>query len=275
MIENPLGKEVIYKTKYDASLLFPVPRNIGREKIGLKDEVPFTGYDIWNCYELSWLNQKGKPHVAILVVYIPHSSENIVESKSLKLYLNSFNNTKFSNKEEVARIIEKDLSNLVNSSEKILLEIKDLNNANHTLLRGFNAFNIDHIDVEISNNKQSNDLLKIESDDIVEESLCSDLLRSNCLITKQPDWGSLLIIYKGKKINHESLLKYIISFRDHIEFHEQCVERIFNDLYNLLKPIKLYVEARYTRRGGIDINPVRASWNLQAHDINNERLIRQ
>ncbi len=270
---SPLGKKTSYKSIYDKSLLFPIPRKLKRDEINIPEKLPFSGGDIWNAYEISWLDQKGKPMVALGEFTFPCESVNLIESKSLKLYLNSFNNTKISSINEVSDIIKKDLSEAVQANVEV--NLYSLSNEQFSQINQLEGINIDDLDVECSEYTVNNKLLKLEADStFVEESLNSHLLKSNCLVTGQPDWASVLIKYSGKKINRENLLKYIISFRNHDEFHEQCVERIFTDILSICKPEKLFVYARYTRRGGLDINPFRT--NYKEADLNtNIRLIRQ
>ena len=273
-----LGQNIVYKDKYDNSLLCSISRSLARKEIDISPSLPFLGFDIWNCYELSWLNMKGKPEVRILELVVNANSENIVESKSLKYYLNSFNNTNFQDDNEVKCLIESDLNNLLKSS--ILVTIKTLEAYDNNKLNVFHGQNLDLIDIEaevvFGNSKIDRNILHLSQDDtFVEETLYSNLLKSNCLVTGQPDFASVQISYKGKKIAQDSLLKYLISFRNHNEFHEQCVERIWNDIQNICKPLELTVYARYTRRGGIDINPIRSSCDLAITSLNNLRHIRQ
>jgi len=271
-----LGQNISYKDKYDKNLLYPISRDLGRKEINITYPLPFFGFDIWNCYEFSWLNIKGKPEVRILELIISLDSENIVESKSLKYYLNSFNNTMFQNENIVKQIIENDLNDLLKSP--ILVMIKKLDSYNNMSLTSFAGHNLDLIDIDgNSDNSQLNpDILQLSHDKVyVEEKLYSNLLKSNCLVTGQPDFASIQISYRGRKIAHDSLLKYLISFRNHNEFHEQCVERVFNDITNICKPDELTVYARYTRRGGIDINPIRSNCALNVTELNNLRHIRQ
>jgi 7-cyano-7-deazaguanine reductase len=267
---SPLGKEAAYISKYDPALLFFIPRKIKRKEIGIADVLPFYGVDIWNAFELSWLNQKGKPMAAVLVIEVPAQSNNIFESKSLKLYLTSFNGTKFKDAAEVAVTIKKDLSIAAEADIKVTVTLVQ----NHLPITTANlpGINIDDLDVVIETYQPETAYLET-SVEIVSEELNSHLLKSNCLVTNQPDWGSLYIKYKGPKINREGLLKYIVSLRDHNEFHEQCVERVFMDLLQHCKPENLTVYARYTRRGGIDINPFRST--EAGCDASNDRLIRQ
>jgi len=269
--QSPLGKTIAYIDQYDASLLFPIARQDKRDELGLTKDLPFHGVDIWNAYELSWLNEKGKPLVALAEFFIPASSEYLIESKSFKLYLNSFNQTKFSSVQQVQKLLENDLSGAVGESVKVTVVL--LHQAGTSAnIQTIQAQCIDELDVEIKEYTTNADLLAVE-DIEVQETLCSHLLKSNCLVTGQPDWGSVFIEYSGKKISHEGLLKYLISFRQHNEFHEQCVERIFVDLMQKCGCQKLTVYARYIRRGGLDINPFRS--NVPDAFGENSRLIRQ
>lgn len=252
--ESPLGQSTIYVETYSPDLLFPIPRTIARDKIGLPDTLPFTGVDLWTGYEISWLNPKGKPEIAMANFYFPCTSPNIVESKSFKLYLNSFNQSSFDSLSDVQKIIKNDLSNATGSSVEVdLLKLKN------QLQEEFSGFCLDDLDIETDVYEVDNNFLKT-SPQYIEETIYSNLLKSNCLATGQPDWGSVLIRYCGQKIDPEGLLKYFISFRRHSGFAEHCVEQIFYDLMTLCHPKKLTVYARYTRRGGLDINPFRSNF---------------
>ena len=267
-----LGQNTEYKSQYDASLLQPVPRRLNREGLGIVEQQPFNqGADVWTCYELSWLNSNGLPQVAIADVEIDFKSENLIESKSFKLYLNSFNQTKFASIEEVEQTITRDLSQC--ASGQVSVKIHKLADYTNQLIVNFAGECIDEQEIQIESYTFSNQYLEnIAEDEIVEETLVSHLLKSNCLITSQPDWGSVQIHYVGKRLNREKLLRYLVSFREHNEFHEQCVERIFTDLMQFSKPEKLTVYARYTRRGGLDINPFRS--NFESVPVN-LRMARQ
>jgi 7-cyano-7-deazaguanine reductase len=264
-----LGKAVGYADKYDASLLQGVPRSLSRDAIKLPTTLPFDGIDIWNGYEVSWLNAKGKPLIAILRCYVPITSPNLIESKSFKLYLNSFNQSNFASLNAVKALMAADLSACAGQDVKVeLIAFSEFN----TLATGeLTGTLLDELDISMDNFDITPQLLNTRSEE-VEETLVSHLLKSNCLITHQPDWGSILIKYAGKQIEHESLLKYLVSFRQHNEFHEQCVERIFYDILTHCKPNKLTVYARYTRRGGLDINPFRSNFERPYADV---RLARQ
>lgn len=255
--ELSLGKQTEYQAEYNPELLQAVPRSLNRDDLNLGETLPFLGEDLWTGYELSWLNEKGKPIVAIAEFRVPATSPNLVESKSFKLYLNSFNQTRFASWQQVEDAMVKDLSECAGGQVAVkLMSVEQIEPFQVTKLAGEN---IDQLDIEVHSYDFNPQLLAIESDQVVEESLNSHLLKSNCLITSQPDWASIVIEYKGKKINREALLEYLISFRMHNEFHEQCVERIFCDIQKLCQPEKLTVYARYTRRGGLDINPFRST----------------
>lgn len=267
-----LGKKTEYANQYDPSLLQPVPRSLNRNDLNLGNELPFLGCDIWTLYELSWLNDKGLPQVAIGEVAIPATSANLIESKSFKLYLNSFNQTRFADWAEVQACLQKDLSAC--AGESVQVEVKSLAAYTAQPIVTMQGDCIDDQDITITSYAFDDTLLAdATSDDVVEETLHSHLLKSNCLITNQPDWGSVEITYRGPKINREALLRYIVSFREHNEFHEQCVERIFTDITRYCHPEHLTVLARYTRRGGLDINPYRST--EQAAPSHNQRMARQ
>ena len=269
-----LGKKTEYKDQYDPSLLQPVPRSLNRTDINISDDaLPFTGYDIWTLYELSWLNKKGLPQVAIGEVRLPASSPNLIESKSFKLYLNSFNQTRFNSWQDIADTLQIDLSHC--AGEDVDVTIQPLTDFNDQPIVNFFGECIDDQDIEINDYTFKPEYLEgaANNNDVVEEIVHSHLLKSNCLITNQPDWGSVRIAYKGNRIDREQLLRYIVSFRNHNEFHEQCVERIFNDIMRFCQPELLTVYARYTRRGGLDINPYRTNMGKTPSD--NFRLARQ
>lgn len=258
--QAPLGKKSAYIDNYTPKLLYPIPRRIKREEIAINDtKLPFIGCDLWTGYELSWLNVKGKPCIAIATFIIPCQSQNLIESKSFKLYLNSYNNSRFDSESEVQRVLTQDLSEACQAPVEVMLH--DLDDPMLKNIGTFEGECLDPLDIECNVFTVKPQLLRVESTQQVTESVYSHLLKSNCLVTGQPDWGSLWIQYQGPKINHASLLQYIVSFRNHNEFHEQCVERIFQDIMCYAKPKSLTVYARYTRRGGLDINPYRSTEN--------------
>ncbi len=251
----PLGRSVDYPRGYDASLLFPIARTLGRDSLGVRaDALPFIGNDRWHAYELGWLDGRGKPRAAVATITVPSDSPNLIESKSLKLYFNSFNATAFDSGQAVlARIVE-DLSNVAGSPVQIAfgLPAMDEQHASATL--------IDALDIDIDHYGPPHpDFISADPARIVSETLTSALLKSNCPVTGQPDWARVIIHYRGPQLDHAGLLRYLVSFRDHSGFHEQCVEQIFCDLMQRAHPTQLSVEARYTRRGGLDINPWRAT----------------
>ncbi|NQZ85968.1 MAG: NADPH-dependent 7-cyano-7-deazaguanine reductase QueF [Colwellia sp.] len=265
-----LGKTTTYCSEYNPELLQAVPRSLNRDGLAISaDNLPFMGEDVWYGYELSWLNSSGKPIVAVAEFRFPCTSENIVESKSFKLYLNSFNQSRFPSWQDVENCLVKDLSNICGSIAAVKLFSVDNCPALQISRQVFSeeTICIDDIELEIEN-YQLDPTLLIDAncrDEVVEgESLVSHLLKSNCLITNQPDWASIYIQYSGKKIAHASLLAYLISFRQHNEFHEQCIERIYCDIKKYCDVTDLSVFARYTRRGGLDINPFRSTSKLRA-----------
>ncbi|WP_368220347.1 NADPH-dependent 7-cyano-7-deazaguanine reductase QueF [Aeromonas sp. R7-2] len=265
-----LGQQSAYISQYTPSLLQPVPRSLNRDDLGLRGELPFQGCDVWTLYELSWLNAKGKPVVAIGEVFVPATSPNLIESKSFKLYLNSFNQTRCDSLEAVQALLVQDLSGCAGAPVSVTLFTLD--QAPHQIAQ-LPGECIDSLDIEVDGYEFDETLLqRAAGHEIVEETLHSHLLKSNCLVTSQPDWGSVVIHYRGPRLDREKLLRYLISFRQHNEFHEQCIERIFTDLKHFCAPEQLTVHARYTRRGGLDINPFRSDWEPVPANL---RLIRQ
>ena len=267
-----LGQQTKYAEKYDRTLLQLVPRRLNRDQLNITATQPFTvGADIWTAYEISWLNPKGVPQVAIADVSIDFRSENLIESKSFKLYLNSFNQTAFADFADVQQTLKRDLQDCAQG--EVNVRLNSLADYTAQPIVALSGECIDAQDIEVRDYAFNAALLNhCTGEHLVEETLVSHLLKSNCLITQQPDWGSLQIHYVGKQINREQLLRYIISFRQHNEFHEQCVERIFCDLMQYAKPEKLTVYARYTRRGGLDINPYRSNFEPLPQNV---RLARQ
>ncbi len=254
-----LGKETQYVFEYDKSLIFPIARSANRERLNMPEtrvngDLAFFGQDIWTGYELSWLNLKGKPQVAIAEFLIPASSTSIVESKSFKLYLNSFNNTKFDNIEDVKGLLQQDLS--VGFGADIEVKLFAVNE--FPVVNSFLGEGIDALDIDVTCFEPDASILVVSAQEKTSTTLHSHLLKSNCPVTGQPDWATLVIQYKGAEIDKASLLKYIISYRNHDDFHEHCVEQIFCDLCQAGDFEELVVTARYTRRGGLDINPARS-----------------
>ncbi|KRP68286.1 MULTISPECIES: NADPH-dependent 7-cyano-7-deazaguanine reductase QueF [Pseudomonas] len=269
---SPLGKSSEYISTYTPSLLFPIPRAAKWAELGLSaDTLPYKGVDFWNCFELSWLLPSGKPVVAIGEFSIPADSPNIIESKSFKLYLNSLNQTAFVDTQSLEATLQTDLS--AAAGKPVAVRIRSLADIEAEGVMALPGVCIDELDINVSSYEHPRpELLRCDDSRVVEESVHSHLLKSNCPVTSQPDWGSVVVEYRGAALDHASLLEYIVSFRQHSDFHEQCVERIFLDLQRLLKPEKLTVYARYVRRGGLDINPYRSTENTQFLNV---RLARQ
>ncbi|MFM7669394.1 MAG: NADPH-dependent 7-cyano-7-deazaguanine reductase QueF [Betaproteobacteria bacterium] len=265
--DSPLGKPSVYGDSYDPSLLFSMPRAEKRAELGLSGTLPFFGMDVWNAYELSWLNQRGKPQVAIASLLVPAETPNMVESKSVKLYLNSLNQTRIDSQEALVELLQTDLSAAVGAEIHIRLAAsKDFGKQ---VMGEFDGLLLDRLDIAVDRYEPDPSLLRAATEQSpVEETLVSHLLRSNCPVTNQPDWASIQIRYCGPAIDQEGLLKYLIGFRQHQEFHEHCVERVFMDIQRQCQPSKLMVSARYTRRGGIDINPWRANFPLSGMPSN-------
>ena len=269
---SPLGKSSEYIATYTPSLLFPIPRTAKWAELGLTAEtLPYKGVDFWNCFELSWLLPSGKPVVAIGEFAIPADSPNIIESKSFKLYLNSLNQTPFADTASLEATLRQDLS--AAAGKAVGVRIRNLKDVEREGIVALPGTCIDELDISVDSYAHPRpELLRCDASRIVEQSLHSHLLKSNCPVTSQPDWGSVAVEYRGAALDPASLLAYIVSFRQHSDFHEQCVERIFLDLQRLLKPEKLTVYARYVRRGGLDINPYRSTEDVQ---LPNQRLVRQ
>ncbi len=262
--QSQLGKPVAYADRYDPSLLFPVSRLPQRVELGLHGAVPFFGADLWTAFELSWLTPRGKPQVAIAHITVPCETPNIVESKSFKLYLNSFTNTRFAAADEVRERLRADVSEAVwrgaPSQSSVGVRILLPDQFDREPVQELEGLSLDRLDIECAQYTPAPELLTAAFEEQpVREVLTSHLLKSNCPITGQPDWGSVQIRYSGPQIDQGGLLRYLVSFRNHNEFHEPCVERIFIDIWRRCKPVKLAVHARYTRRGGLDINPFRTS----------------
>ena len=267
--QSELGKSSAYADHYDAALLFPIARRPKRDEIGLSETLPFFGADLWTAYELSWLNPRGKPQLALARITVPAESTHIVESKSVKLYLNSFNNTVFADAVEVQTRLREDLSAAIwqggNVISRVGVQLVLPQDFDKEPVHELDGLNLDRLDLECVHYQPAPELLQAQHNEApVTETLTSQLLKSNCLVTGQPDWGSVRISYTGPQIDQAGLLQYIVSFRNHNEFHEQCVERIFMDIWRACKPSKLEVYARYTRRGGVDINPWRTSHPMAA-----------
>jgi 7-cyano-7-deazaguanine reductase len=269
--DSLLGKATVYADRYDPGLLFPIPRAAKRAEIGVTGALPFQGVDVWNAYEFSWLDARGKPMVAIAEIRVPATSPNIIESKSFKLYLNSLNQSVYTSAAELEQVLARDLSGAAGAP--VAVRVRSLAEVEAEGVAASPGICIDELDVAIDRYEHPQpELLRAENGQ-VEEVLHSHLLKSNCPVTGQPDWGTVVVEYRGaKRLDHASFLAYLISFRQHADFHEQCVERIFLDLKRLLEPERLTVHARYVRRGGLDINPYRSTHPVQP---DNRRLVRQ
>jgi 7-cyano-7-deazaguanine reductase len=252
--DSALGRTVAYPRRYDPALLFPIPRSQGRQALGIEDgALPFTGHDRWHAYELGWLDARGKPSVATATFTVPADSPLLVESKSLKLYLNSLNCERFESAAAVRLRILEDLTRVADAPVAVAFGLPPVDT-------GADLVSIDACELDFDAcDAPDPALLACDHDDVAEETLHSALLKSNCPVTGQPDWASVRVAYRGPRIDHGGLLRYLVSYREHAGFHEQCVERIFTDLQARCRPERLSVEARYTRRGGLDINPWRAT----------------
>ena len=275
---GPLGKTTDYESQYNPELLFPIPRQGNRDKLNISEHqaFPFKGVDLWTAYELSWLNENGKPMVCGAEFFIPATSPNIIESKSFKLYLNSFNQTSLKNHEELSQRLTQDLSKAADSPIKV--KLFDLDHAQS--IKPPPGISLDDLDIKIKDYTPNKHLLELKEhenatseNDQKTHQVYSHLLKSNCPVTGQPDWATVMIEYTGQEIKAESLLAYIISYRNHNDFHEHCVESIYTDIMSQCQPQALSVYARYVRRGGLDINPFRSSH--REHPMESLRLIRQ
>jgi len=271
-ILSPLGKPTEYRADYAPELLYPIPRQLKRDELGISGAaLPFVGEDLWNAYEVSWLNPKGKPVVALATFRVPADSPNLVESKSFKLYLNSFNQSVFVDTDAVEATLARDLS--AAAGAEVGVKVAVLGSRPQVSVAYPAGELLDELDIACDSYQPAPELLHTTDGPLVEETLYSHLLKSNCLVTGQPDWAMVVIRYRGRPIDRAGLLRYIVSFRGHNEFHEQCVERIYCDITEHCAPEALAVYARYTRRGGLDINPFRSSGEFAAPD--NTREVRQ
>lgn len=269
--DTPLGRKTDYLDQYTPSLLCPIPRWDAREALEMADaHLPFHGMDVWNAYELSWLDNRGKPVVAMAEIRVSCTSRNLVESKSLKLYLNSFANTRFADRRAVQQAMEKDLSNAADGAAEV--RVLTLEEAARQPLWEAQGTSLDQIELDIDQFEHDASLLMTEQGPERTELLYSHLLRSRCPVTAQPDWATVIIRYTGTPISHASLLRYLISFRNHNGFHEQVVEQIFLDIQRECAPRHLSVNGRFTRRGGLDINPFRSNFEELPPNL---RVVRQ
>ncbi|MDC1435837.1 NADPH-dependent 7-cyano-7-deazaguanine reductase QueF [Gammaproteobacteria bacterium] len=259
MDDNPLGKETYYPGTFDPDLLVALPRSTNRNQLSLNEQLPFVGEDIWHAYEISWLNKQGLPKVAIGRFAFSCESPFIIESKSFKLFLNSLNQETFDDKHDVINLLTENLSHCASAEVKVtLFELEE----SVDLIKLPEGICLDSVDVQINNYQPNSALLtnlEDNADEIVEECLYSDLFKSNCPVTNQPDWGTISINYKGPAISHAGLLAYLISYRLHSDYHENCIEKIFVDIQQNCNPQELTVQGNFLRRGGLDINPVRST----------------
>lgn len=249
----PLGRAVDYPHDFDPTLLFPIARRRGRTDIGIDEQaLPFIGLDRWNAYEIGWLDRRGKPCVATAMLELAATTPNLIESKSLKLYLNSFNAAQWPDAQTVRARIATDLSSCAGGAVHVAFGLPAIADDDSVLI---DALALDVDDYGPPNAAH----LDCDRQTQADETLRSELLKSNCPVTGQPDWASVRVAYRGPRIDRAGLLAYLVSFRNHCEFHEQCVERIFVDVMTRCHAQSLSIEARYTRRGGLDINPWRAT----------------
>ena len=269
MPDSPLGKPTDYSVEYAPKLLFVVARSAARDAAGIGPDLPFSGSDLWNAWELTWLDETGKPIVATATISFDVTSPNIIESKSLKLYLNSLAMTRHASADDVSALITKDLSQAAGTD--VVVDIRTAATSTSDPIMEFPGTCIDDLEMPAAPNEVDAKLLRCV-DQVISEELYSHLLRSNCPVTNQPDMGSILVRYKGPKIDRSSLLQYLVSFRQHNDFHEACVERMFMDIMARCAPERLTVYARYNRRGGLDINPFRTNTNETPDNL---RLWRQ
>jgi 7-cyano-7-deazaguanine reductase len=270
--DSPLGQVSIYKSNYDAGLLFPISRKDNRASL-FKENLPFIGYDCWTAYEISWLEPTGKPRVVVAEIIFDCHSPNIIESKSIKLYLNSFNQTQFASQQEVVETMQHDLSSA--SGGQVDIKVYSADQVNDLPVNKMPGVCIDELELNTQSYHPDSELLKVDTSLRVEnEILYSHLLKTNCPVTAQPDWATVFVEYSGHKIKEESLLAYIISYRDHQDFHEHCIENIFADIDSECQPTNLSVYGRYTRRGGLDINPLRTNYKKEDSQLFNQASLR-
>jgi 7-cyano-7-deazaguanine reductase len=262
MSENPLGRSTNYPSTYDRGLLFPISRAENRGRLGMTNfSLPFRGYDLWRAYEISWLDLRGKPVVAIAEILVPADSPCMVESKSFKLYLNSLNQNCFKDADAVRQLVTDDLARVIQA--RCLVQIYLPDTFSHLSCVPPEGVSLDDQPLDIEVYQPDAGLLRVDTRRVHTETLYSNLFRSNCPVTSQPDWGTAVIRYKGNAIDHASLLRYLVSYRHHNGFHEDCVEQIYVDLAHLIKPERLSVAINFLRRGGLEINPVRSSHPLE------------
>lgn len=268
--KNPLGQATAHPDQYSPDLLYAIARIDARKALGLASELPFHGTDIWNAWELTWLDNRGLPQVATAEISVSADSANLVESKSLKLYLGSFAMTRFESAADLAAVITRDLTACAGADVYVVIHGPSAPDV--AVVARMPGHCIDGLSVSCDAYEVTPDFLSADTSELVAEDLHSDLLRSLCPVTSQPDIGSILISYRGPRIDREGLLRYIVSYRQHQDFHEACVERMFLDIRERCGAEQLSVYARYQRRGGIDINPFRSNFEATAP---NTRLWRQ
>ena len=272
MNDNPLGRETAYPARYNPGILYPLPRWPSRSLLDIDKKIALYGFDYWRAYEMSWLNLKGRPETGLGEIYVDAKSENMVESKSLKLYLNSLNNENFRNSAAVAALVARDLTAVTRS--EVTVVIRDLNDESLLSLDRLKATNLDALEISVTAQAPDPSLLRTVPENVTRERLCSDLFRSNCPITGQPDWASLFIEYSGPRIVPASLLAYLCSYRSHQGYHEECVELMFRDIMVNCQPRHLILGLQFTRRGGLDINPFRSNDQISPEHLR-FRLVRQ
>ena len=259
---GPLGEAAKYSEGYSTERLFPMPRVEGRSAVGLEEAPAWVGADVWTGYEFSWLNTRGKPQVAVLRITVDAASTHIVESKSMKLYLNGYAQTRFDHTDEVRGRLTADLSVAFGAQVQVALLALDDSQLEVALPAGQS---LDDVDIEISDYQRNPSLLALSSGNVatdskpVSEALITHLFRSLCPVTAQPDWASLTVAYTGAAIDRAGLLKYLVSYRQHQAFHETTIERIYTDLWQRCQPLRLQVGGYFLRRGGLDIRPMRSS----------------
>lgn len=253
-----LGQHTDYPVRYAPEVLFPIARAEGRGSLGLSGaSLPFQGVDLWTHYEVSWLDAGGKPRVALAEIRVPASSPCLIESKSMKLYFNSLNFERFADAQAFIGRVVADLSAVAGA--EVAMDLVFPEDERAVALDRLPGECLDELPLTCDDFVINPDLLKADPTRMVSETLTTDLLRSLCPVTHQPDWGSVMVRYRGPAIDRLGLLGYIVSFRNHPDFHEQCVERMFVEILARCQPTELTVYARYTRRGGLDINPFRSN----------------
>lgn len=275
MTDNPLGRRTEYPSQYAPELLFPVSRADNRRLLSCTEPLSFLGHDVWHAYEMSWLDGQGMPQVGIARLTVPQGSPCLIESKSLKLYCNSLNQSRFDDRAALEQCLARDLSAAAGAETGVELMTVDAIPAADTALAGSTLLETDPV---VPQGWQPvPELLVTGSDRLVRETLHSHLFRSRCPVTGQPDWGTVIIRYEGAAIDHEGLLQYVLSYREHQGYHEDCVERIFCDLWMRCEPAWLVVGIQFLRRGGLDINPWRWSAGVPeaALPVGGMRLARQ